>query len=287
MPFSKDQRCVSMTTIPTKTLPSGHKIPSLGLGVYESEPGDETYYAVLTALKIGYRHIDTAQHYKNEEDVGRAVRDSGIPREEVFVTSKVLLERWTYNGVVETARQSNELLGLGYIDLYLLHAPLESATRADAWRALEDLQAEGILRDIGVSNFGEAHLKKLSQTWRVKPAVNQIELHPWLARKETVTYCQAEGIFLESYSPLARATRLWDPTLLPIAKEVNASPAQVLIAWSLAQGYIALPKSVKTTRIRENLNGAALQLTEAQLKTLSTLDRYKVTNWDPIKDHAV
>lgn len=276
-----------MASIPTKTLPSGAKIPSLGLGVFMSSPGAETYDAVRTALNLGYRHIDTAQVYYNEADVGRAVRDSGIPRDQIFVTSKVLLSHWTYNAVVATARNANQLLGLGFIDLYLLHAPGSSSTREDAWRALEDLQTEGILRDIGVSNFGEAHLKKLAKTWRVKPAVNQIELHPWLARKDTVDYCKARGIHLEAYSPLARAIRMGDPVLRQIAKEVHATPAQVLVAWSLAQGFIALPKSVKAHRIKENLNGTVVQLNDDHLKALGNLDRYFVTCWDPIKEHAV
>lgn len=276
-----------MASISSKTLSSGAQIPSLGLGVFQCSPGAETYNAVLTALALGYRHIDTAQFYRNEADVGRAIRDSGVPREQVFVTSKVYADHWTYDDVVATAKKSNDLLGLEYIDLYLLHAPGDSATRAAAWRALEDMKIEGVLRDIGVSNFGEAHLKKLAQTSLMKPAVNQIELHPWLARKDTVAYCKAHGIHLQAYSPLARATRMDDPVLLQVAKEVEATPAQVLIAWSLAQDFITLPKSVKSHRIQENLHGATVQLSAAQMEALGALDRYIVTGWDPIKDHAV
>ncbi|TMW61412.1 hypothetical protein Poli38472_012603 [Pythium oligandrum] len=276
-----------MTTIATQQLPSGAKIPVVGLGVFQSEPGAETYNAVLAGLKLGYRHIDTAQFYRNEADVARAIADSGVPREEVFVTSKVFFPNgWSYEIVATAVEQSVERIG-GYIDLYLLHAPASPVGRADAWRALEDAQAKGLLRDIGVSNYGEAHLKKLAETWRVKPAVNQIELHPWLARPDLVKYCQDEGILLQAYSPLARATKIADPTLLAIAKEVKATPAQVLIAWSIAKGFITLPKSVKESRLQENLDAYKVTLSEAVLAKLDALDEYFVSAWDPIKEHAV
>ncbi|ETL92433.1 hypothetical protein L917_09253 [Phytophthora nicotianae] len=275
--------------VKTKLLPSGHSIPSVALGVYQSAPGSETYDAVLAALKLGYRHIDTATVYRNESDVGKAIRDSGIPRNEIFVTSKIVASRtrWNYDEVVEGVRLSNRKLGLEYIDLYLLHAPFDSTTRAEAWKALEDMQTEGILRDIGVSNFGELHLQRLAETWRVKPAVNQVELHPWLARADTVKYCEEQGIIMEAYSPLARAQKMHDRTLKLIASEVGATSAQVLIAWSLAKGFVALPKSVTESRIKENLEAAKLELTSEQMEKLNGLDAYFVTAWDPIKDHAV
>lgn len=262
-------------------------MPSLGFGVFQSAPGHETYRAVLEALRVGYRHIDTAVVYGNERDVGEAVRDSGLPRQEVFVTSKIILNAWTYRAVVESVRESNRKLGLGYIDLYLLHAPSGSHGRSDAWKALEDLQIEGVVRDIGVSNFGEQHLSKLAKTWRVKPAVNQVELHPWLTRTSTVKYCQRQGIIMEAYSPLARASKIRDSSLVRVAKEVNATPAQVLIAWSLAKGFVPLPKSVKATRIKENFEAAHVQLTPEHVEALDELDRYFVTCWDPIKEHPI
>ncbi|GMF57740.1 unnamed protein product [Phytophthora fragariaefolia] len=275
--------------VQSKVLPSGHRIPAVALGVYQSAPGAETYDAVLTALRLGYRHIDTATVYRNESDVGKAIRDSGVPRQEVFVTSKVVAPRgrWSYDDVAEGVRLSNRKLGLEYIDLYLLHAPFDSATRAEAWRALEDLHAEGVVRDIGVSNFGERHLQKLAHTWRVKPAVNQVELHPWLARADTVKYCEQHGIIMEAYSPLARAQKMYDRTLKQVASEVGATSAQVLIAWSLAKGFVTLPKSVTESRIKENLEAAKLELTSEQIEKLDGLDSYFVTAWDPIKQHAV
>eukprot|EP00644_Phytophthora_capsici_P012030 jgi/Phyca11/505292/fgenesh2_kg.PHYCAscaffold_12_\ len=259
--------------IATKTLPSGAKIPVVGLGVYLSEPGAETYNAVLSALKLGYRHIDTAQYYQNEADVGRAVKDSGIPREEIFVTSKLFVQNWGYEKALETTKASNEKLGLGYIDLYLLHAPGDAATRDETWRALEELQEQGLLKDIGVSNFGEAHLDKLMKTAKVKPAVNQVELHPWLARSSLVEYSKEHGILLEAYSPLAKA--------------VGATPAQVLVAFSLANGFITLPKSVNPERQKLNLEAVNVKLTPEHVAKLAALDEYLVTGWDPIKDHAV
>ncbi|KAG7378973.1 hypothetical protein PHYPSEUDO_009261 [Phytophthora pseudosyringae] len=274
-------------SIATKTLPSGANIPVVGLGVFLSEPGAETYNAVLSALKQGYRHIDTAQYYQNEADVGRAVKDSGIPRDEVFVTSKLFVQNWGYQKALEATKASNDKLGLGYIDLYLLHAPGDATARDETWRALEELQEQGILKDIGVSNFGEAHLEKLLKTAKVKPAVNQVELHPWLTRSSLVEYCKEHGILLEAYSPLAKAAKLADPTLFEIANELGATPAQVLVAFSLANDFVTLPKSVNPERQKTNLEAANVKLTPAHVAKLAALDEYLVTGWDPIKDHAV
>ncbi|TMW65477.1 hypothetical protein Poli38472_008119 [Pythium oligandrum] len=276
-----------MAAIATKTLRSGAAIPVIGLGVFQSEPGAETYNAVLSGLQVGHRHIDTAQFYRNEADVGKAIVDSGIPHDQVFVTSKIVSTVWNYDDVVKAVKESVGRIGGGYIDLYLLHAPFDSATRADAWRALEDMQAKGLLRDIGVSNYGEGYLKKLAETWRVKPAVNQIELHPWLTRTDTVQYCESQGIHLEAYSPLAQAKRINDPVLTRIAEEVNATPAQVLIAWILAKDFITLPKSVKELRQQENLDSYKVKLSVDQVQRLDALDEYYVATWDRIKDHAV
>nr|CAI72255.1 aldo-keto reductase, putative [Phytophthora infestans]CAI72346.1 aldo-keto reductase, putative [Phytophthora infestans] len=174
--------------VPTKILPSGARIPMIGLGVYQSEPGPETYNAILTSLKLGYRHIDTAEIYGNEEDVGRAVRDSGIPREEIFVTTKLFTTNWGYSKALAAGKASNDRLGIVYIYLYLLHAPGPPKERADTWRAVEDLREQETLRDIGVSNFNETLLATLRKTAHIKPAVNQVELHPWMMRQSLVNY---------------------------------------------------------------------------------------------------
>ncbi|DAZ93205.1 TPA: hypothetical protein N0F65_011746, partial [Lagenidium giganteum] len=277
----------TMTPVPSHTLPSGAKIPAIGLGVYQSEPGAETYNAVLSALKIGYRHVDTAQFYQNEEDVGRALKDSGIPRQDVFITTKLFINKWGYDAATEAVKDSVKKLGTGYVDLLLLHAPGDKALRAETWRALEDLQAQGLLRDIGVSNFGEAHLAKLADTAKVKPAINQVELHPWLTRTALVAYCKEHGILVQAYSPLAKANKLSDPVVGDIAKQLNATAAQVLIAWSLAKGFNTLPKSVNPTRQQQNLEVVNVRLTPEQIARLDALDEYLVTGWDPIKEHEV
>ncbi|GMF09876.1 unnamed protein product [Phytophthora lilii] len=223
------------------------KIPVIGIGVYQSEPGPETYNAIASALKLDYRHIDTAQYYES------ATRDSGIHREDIFVTSKLHINHCGYEKALATTKVSNEKLGLGYIDL--LHAPGDAATRAESWKALEELQEEGILKDVGVSNFGEAHLEKLMKTAKVKPAVNQVELHPWLMRPTLVKYCKENGILLEAYSPLARAQKMDDATLNEIATEIGVTPAQVLVAFSLANDFITIPNSVHEERQKANFRG--------------------------------
>ncbi|KAG3166980.1 hypothetical protein PI126_g3970 [Phytophthora idaei] len=210
----------------------------IGLGVYQSEPGAETYNAVLTRLKLGYRHIDTAEIYGNEEDVGRA----GLA----------------------AAKASNKRLGLGYIDLDLLHAPGSLEERADTWRAVVDLHDQGILKDIGVSNFSETRLAKLLNTARVKPAVNQVELHPWMMRSSLMD----------------------DSTLISIANESGATPGQVLVAFGV-DGFVTLPKSVHEERLKSNLESVKFKLSPEQTAKLASPDSYlRTAGWDPIKDQV-
>ncbi|KAE9323920.1 hypothetical protein PR003_g16858 [Phytophthora rubi] len=273
--------------IPTKTLPSGAQIPIIGFGAYLENDIANSYNIVLSALKQGYRHIDTAQLYHNEAEVGRAVRDSGISRQEIFVTSKLFLTDWGYKRALASVKRSNEKIGLGYTDLFLLHAPGDAATRAETWRALEELHEQGILKDIGVSNFSGAHIDKLMKTATVKPAVNQIELHPWLTRPETVEYCRDHDIIVEAYSPLVKAFKMKDPTLNEIANEVGASPAQVLVAFGLANDIIPLPKSANTKHQKDNLEAINVKLSAEQVNRLAELDEYFVTDWDPIRDEEV
>lgn len=262
-------------------------IPVIGLGVYKSAPGDECYKSILSALVSGYRHIDTAQIYNNEADVGRAIVDSLIPREEIFITSKLWLSDWGFEAAKNSVKESLLRLQTTYIDLFLLHAPGAPELRADTWRALENLHKEGVLRDIGVSNFGIDHIEKLLQTAIIKPAVNQIELHPWLQRRQIVQYCQHQGIVLEAYSPLAKASRLDEPVVLEICARLGATAAQVLIAWSLQKGFVTLPKSVNETRIQQNLQGLSVTLDEQSMSVLDSLDENFVTGWDPITQAPV
>lgn len=267
-------------------------IPTVGLGVYRSPPGPETYNAVYSALKLGYRHVDTAQVYQNEKDVGSAIAqylqdDPMITRADIFITTKVWLSNFGSEACAKSVEQSLEKLQTPYIDLVLLHAPGDPSSRADTWRALERLQEKGFIKDIGVSNFGIPHIEKLSKTWKVKPAVNQIELHPWLQRHDLVKFCQDNGIVVEAYSPLAKATSLGDTTLVRIANSINKSPAEVLIAWSLAKGFVTLPKSINPTRQKINLDSVTLILSNENIAELDTLDEYRTTGWDPVKDAPV
>ncbi len=226
------------SVIRTKILPSGDLIPVVGLGVYEIEPGDECYRAVLSGLKAGYRHIDTAQIYDNEQDVGQAIADSGVPRTEIFVTTKLWVTNFGYQRALKSIAASLKKLQTSYIDLLLLHAPGKPHLRRETWKALESLQKEGVVKNIGVSNFGEAHIEKLAINSEIYPAVNQIEVHPWLQRVELVKYCQDRSIIVQAYSPLAKALTLSNPVLVAISTRLNLLPAQVLIAWSLQKGIV-------------------------------------------------
>lgn len=266
----------------------GHVIPAVGLGVYKSAPGEETYAAVLSALSAGYRHIDTAQIYRNEGDVGRALEDSKIPRAEVFVTTKLWLSNWGYDAARNAVNESLQLLRTPYIDLILLHAPGDPNSRAETWKALEDMKASGLLKSIGVSNFGIPHLQKLEKTAKVRPAVNQVEIHPWNQRIELVKFCNDHGIVVQAYSPLAKAIKLSDPIVCSIAKRLGSTPAQVLIYWSLAKGLVTLPKSVNPLRQKQNLDSPdVVSLSADDMIMLDSLEEYLVTGWDPVLDAEV
>jgi diketogulonate reductase-like aldo/keto reductase len=266
----------------------GLVIPAIGLGVYKSAPGEETYAAVLSALSVGYRHIDTAQVYRNEGDVGRAIEDSNVPRAEIFVTTKLWLSNWGYDTATTAVNESLKLLRTTYIDLILLHAPGDADSRAETWKALEDMKTSGILKSIGVSNFGIPHLQKLEKTARTTPAVNQIEIHPWNQRIDVVKFCNDHGIVVQAYSPLAKAIKLSDPIVCSIAKRLDCTPAQILISWSLAKGFVTLPKSVNPLRQKQNLDTPnVVSLSKDDMIMLDSLEEYLVTGWDPILDATV
>lgn len=285
--FASDQTCNMAEATESIKLNSGEEIPAVGLGVYKSAPGDETVQAVLSALKLGYRHIDTAQAYSNEAEVGKAIKDSGIDRSSIWVTSKVWLSNFGYEKAIASVKQSVRAMGLDYIDLMLLHAPGDAELRADTWRALEDAKEQGLLRNIGVSNFGIPHLEKLLATAKYPPAVNQIELHPYLQRRDVVEYCKLKGIALEAYSPLAKGEKLNDPLILRIANKYGVSPAQVLIRWGLQNRYIVLPKSVNPERQAGNLAVFSFSLQPEDVEELDKLEEGLITGWDPITQHEV
>lgn len=258
------------------TLNDGNTIPQMALGVYKAPNGAETEAAVTAALDNGYRHIDSAARYANEEACGRAVRAwlerTGTPRSEVFVTSKLWDADHGYEPTFKALISSLNKFGLEYLDLYLIHSPAaDDQKRLDSWRALEDAQTLGKVRSIGVSNFGEAHLKHLLEHARVVPAVNQIEVHPFLPRNDLVDLCRSKGIHIEAYSPLARGNKLEDERVVRIANKIGKTPAQVLLQWSRSRGNIILPKSMTPSRIRSNSEIFDWELSAEDLEELNKL----------------
>jgi diketogulonate reductase-like aldo/keto reductase len=262
------------------TLNNGVKIPQVGLGVWQAPRGQVTRDAVKAALACGYRHIDTAWVYGNELDVGVAVRESGVPREQVFVTTKLWNDHHGYDQALRAFDVSMARLGLEYIDLYLLHWPVPRL-RLDSWEALERLYAEKRVRAIGVSNFMKPHLEELLASCEVPPAVNQIELTPFLQRRETVEYCRAQDIVLEAYSPLTRGQRLDHPTLKRVAERCGRTPAQVLLRWGVQKGFVVLPKSTHQARIAENAAIFDFELDAEAVQALDGLEENLVTGWNP------
>lgn len=265
---------------PTLALNNGVAIPVLGLGVFQAARGGETYDAVREALRLGYRHVDTAAIYRNEEDVGRALRDSGVPREQVFVTTKLWNADQGEAAALAAFESSRARLGLAYVDLYLLHWPV-AGLRLASWRALEHLLASGRVRAIGVSNFMLGHLDELLAVCKVVPQVNQVELSPFLQQREVRARCAAAGIRVAAYSPLTKGRRLDHPVVREVAAALGRSPAQVLLRWGLQQGCVVLPKSVQPARLAENASIFDFALTPEALAALNALEEGLVTGWDP------
>jgi len=259
-------------------LNSGAQMPRVGLGVWQSS--GKTKSAVLAALQAGYRHIDTAAVYGNEAQVGAAIAESGVPRDQVFVTSKLWNNDQGYDKALLAFEASMKRLKLEYLDLYLLHWPV-AQLRLDSWRALEQLAADKRVRSIGVSNFLAPHLQELQGHARTLPAVNQIELSPFLQRRDTVSLCRQLGITLVAYSPLTRGLRLNHPVIAEISERSGRSPAQVLLRWGLQHGFIVLPKSVTPARIQDNARLFDFSLDAAAMSRLDALEEGLVTGWDP------
>jgi len=264
----------------TVVLPHGGPIPRLGLGVFRSGAGSGTRNAVVTALGAGYRHIDTARIYRNEVEVGEGLRQSGVPREDVFITTKLWNDDHGYDETLRAFDASAKDLGVDYVDLYLIHWPVPEKRR-ESWRAMERLQREGRCRAIGVSNFMPHHLDDLLEVAEVRPAVNQIELHPFLQQQTAVARSRALGLVVEAYSPFAKARRLDDPRVGEVAREVGRTPAQVLVRWSLQRGFVALPKSATPARIEENARVFDFELSEPQMSALDALEEGFRSAWDP------
>lgn len=260
-------------TIPTVTLNNGIEMPQLGYGVFQV-PDAETTAAVAEALDAGYRSIDTAAIYGNESGVGRAIADSGIARDELFVTSKVWISDHGYDATLRAYDASLERLGLDHLDLYLIHWPTPALeTYADTWRALESLYREGRVRAIGVSNFEPEHLERIASEGGVVPAVNQVELHPALQNRVVAEANAQRGILTEAWSPLAQGAVLSDRSVVEIAERHGRTPAQVVLRWHLQQGRIVIPKSVTPARIAENLDVFGFELTGDELAAVDLLER--------------
>lgn len=263
-----------MTTIPGIALNDGKTIPQLGFGVWQVE-NDEVVGAVATALQAGYRHIDTAQGYGNEEGVGKALADSGIAREELFITSKLRTKDQGYDATLKSFMGSLDRLGLDYLDLFLIHWPVPGQDRySDTWKAFVQLQRDGRIRSIGVSNFLPEHLERIIGDSGVTPAVNQIELHPQYQQRDVRDFHSQHGIAIESYSPLGSGSGLLDDkTIAAIAEKHGKSPAQAIIRWHLQQGLIVIPKSVHADRIRANADVFSFELDDDDMAKIAGLDR--------------
>ena len=258
---------------PTVKLRGGAEMPMLGLGVWQMAAGSETEQAVEWALETGYRLVDTASLYRNEQSVGAALRRSGVPRHEVFVTTKLLPQHT--NAATELQR-SLERLGLDYVDLYLIHWPIPLFA-GRAWRRLAALQEQGVARAIGVSNYGRGRVKRLVDG-RSPPAVNQVQFNPFRFRRRLLEYCLAHGIVLEAYSPLARGKGLESPVVTEIARRLERTPAQVMLRWAVQHRAVVIPKSSRADRIRSNAQVFDFELGAADMRRLDALDRTRGTS---------
>ncbi|KAK1067231.1 hypothetical protein LTR12_013455 [Friedmanniomyces endolithicus] len=271
----------------TLKMPSGYEIPMLGYGVYQTPEAvaeDVTHHAIAS----GYRHVDSATVYRNEAPSATGMMKAGIPREQLFYTSKIPPNKINYKDAKACVEESLKKTQLKCIDLYLLHAPSGGKEgRLGAWRALVEAVDEGKVRSIGVSNYGVHHLEELDEWQKQQPkekagvlSVNQVELHPWLARPDIVSWCQQHGVVVKAYSPLVRSTRMEEPVLVSLAKKHGKTAAQILLRWGLQKGFVILPKSVTHSRIEENTKLYDFELDASDMKELE-MGTYKPCTWDP------
>ncbi len=274
-----------MSAVPDVMLSNGQKIPQFGFGVFQVKPED-TVQAAATALQAGYRHIDTAQMYGNERQVGEAISASGLDRAEVFVTSKLGNGAHRPDDARRAFDDSLAALGTDYLDLFLIHWPLPTQYDGDyvsTWQALEEFYRDGRARSIGVSNFQPHHLRRLHTECDIPPAVNQIEVHPYLTQDEVRQFCAGHQIAIEAWSPIARGKVLDDPTIVSIAGRAGKTPAQVVLRWHIERGDIIFPKSVTPARIAENIDIFDFELSGEDTEAISALNKNLRTGPDPDK----
>ncbi|GAB3057944.1 aldo/keto reductase [Salinicoccus sesuvii] len=256
----------------TYKLGNGVEIPIIGLGVYRVEEGDQMKQVVLSAIEAGYRHIDTAAFYGNEKGVGEAIKASGLPREELFITTKVWNDDLGFEETLNAFNKSLWNLGLDYLDLYLIHWPIEGKY-TESWRAFEKLYEEGKVKAIGVSNFHQQHLEEIFAMCRVKPMVNQLEYHPYLAQREMRAYCEAQDIQLEAWAPLNRGGVFKEPIIQELAGKYDKTPAQIILRWDVQNGVSTIPKSATPSRIVENIDIFDFKISDEDMKRIDALDR--------------
>jgi diketogulonate reductase-like aldo/keto reductase len=268
--YAKGGNRMNMNT--TVTLNNQVQMPQLGLGVFKSEDGLETYNAVCWALEAGYRHIDTAKAYGNEASVGKAIRESGIPREQIFVTTKLWNPAQRDGSQEEAFYGSLKLLGLDYLDLYLIHWPVQGEYNK-TWAIMEKLYKQKLIRAIGVSNFNPHHFETLMTTAEIVPAVNQIEMHPLLVQTEVAGYFAEKGVAIESWGPLGRGALIDHPAITAIAAQHGKTTAQIILRWHLQHGYIVIPKSVHKERIISNSDLYDFELTTDEMAALDALNQ--------------
>ena len=274
-----------MTAIPDIVLNNGQRIPQFGFGVFLVKPRD-TEAAVTAALQAGYRHIDTAEMYGNEKQVGEAIRRSGLDRSEVYVTSKLNNDAHRPDDARGAFDESLKALGFDYLDLFLIHWPLPTRYDGDyisTWKTLEEFYRDGRARSIGVSNFQPHHLRRLHQETEIRPAVDQIELHPFLTQEDVAGFCAEHQIAIEAWSPLGRGNDLADPTIESIARRVGKTPAQVVLRWHIERGNIIFPKSVQPDRIRENIGIFDFELSGEDVEAITALNRNERVGPNPDK----
>ncbi|ATO49346.1 aldo/keto reductase [Brevibacillus laterosporus] len=268
----------------TTTLHNGTKMPWFGIGVFKVEEGSELVSAVKSAIKHGYRSIDTAAIYGNETSVGQAIhegiQETNLPREDLFVTSKVWNADLGYEATLAAFETSLDKLGLEYLDLYLIHWPVKGKYK-EAWRALEKLYKDGRVKAIGVSNFQIHHLEDLMEEAEIKPMINQVEFHPYLTQKELITFCRAHDIQMEAWSPLMQGQLLDNPVLQEIADKHGKTVAQVILRWDLQHGVITIPKSTKEHRIVENASVFDFELTKEEMDRIDALNQNHRVGPDP------